>query len=80
MTKLRFAAIGINHAHIHGQIACLLNAGAELVGFHAPEDDLAKALRPERVSARRPRAADRRRLLRGDAATIPLIVLGRHSL
>ena len=40
MTKLRFAAIGINHAHIYGQVDCLLRAGAELVGFHSPEDDL----------------------------------------
>jgi predicted dehydrogenase len=61
MTKLRFAVIGINHAHIHGQIDCLLQAGAEFVGFHAPEDDLAKAFGERYPQA--PRAADRRRLL-----------------
>jgi predicted dehydrogenase len=61
MTKLRFAVIGINHAHIHGQIDCLLQAGAEFVGFHAPEDDLAKAFAERYPQA--PRAADRRRLL-----------------
>jgi len=33
MTALRFAVIGINHAHIHGQIDCLLRAGAAFVGF-----------------------------------------------
>jgi predicted dehydrogenase len=70
MTKLRFAAIGINHAHIYGQVDCLLNAGAELVGFHAPEDDLAKAFAERYPQA--PRADDRRRLL--EDTTIPLIV------
>jgi predicted dehydrogenase len=70
MTKLRFAVIGINHAHIHGQIDCLLRAGAELVGFHAPEDDLAKSFAERYPQA--PRASDRRRLL--EDATIPLIV------
>jgi predicted dehydrogenase len=70
MTKLRFAAIGINHAHIYGQVDCLLNAGAEFVGFHAPEDDLAKAFMAKYPQA--PRVADRRRLL--EDATIPLIV------
>jgi predicted dehydrogenase len=61
MTKLRFAVIGINHAHIHGQIDCLLRAGAEFVGFHAPEDDLAKPFAERYPQA--PRAADRKRLL-----------------
>jgi predicted dehydrogenase len=70
MTKLRFAAIGINHAHIYGQVDCLLNAGAEFVGFHAPEDDLAKAFAERYPQA--PRIADRRRLL--EDATIPLIL------
>jgi predicted dehydrogenase len=70
MTKPRFAAIGINHAHIYGQVDCLLRAGAELVGFHAPEDDLAKAFAERYPQA--PRAADRARLL--EDKTIPLIV------
>jgi predicted dehydrogenase len=39
---IRFAAIGLNHNHIYGQVDCLLNAGAELVAFHAPENDLAQ--------------------------------------
>jgi predicted dehydrogenase len=41
MTPIRFAAIGINHNHIYGQVNCLLNAGAEFAGFFAVEDDLA---------------------------------------
>ena len=61
MSKLRFAAININHAHIYGQTDCLLRAGAELVAFHAPEDDLAKAF-SERYP-RAPRIAERARLL-----------------
>ena len=40
---IRFAAIGLNHNHIYGQVDCLLNAGAELIAFHAPENDLAEA-------------------------------------
>jgi predicted dehydrogenase len=38
---IRFAVIGINHNHIFGQVGTLLAAGAKLVGFFAPEDDLA---------------------------------------
>ena len=41
MSALRFAAVGLNHNHIYGQVNCLLRAGAELVAFHAVEDDLA---------------------------------------
>jgi predicted dehydrogenase len=37
---IRFAAIGLNHAHIYGQTNLLLRAGAQLVSFYAPEPDL----------------------------------------
>jgi predicted dehydrogenase len=37
---IRFAAIGLNHAHIYGQTRLMLRAGAELVSFYAPEPDL----------------------------------------
>jgi predicted dehydrogenase len=70
MSTLRFAAIGINHAHIHGQIDCLVRAGAELVGFHAPEDDLAKPFAERYPQA--PRVAERKHLL--EDSTIPLII------
>lgn len=59
--SIRFAVIGINHNHIYGQVECLLRGGAELVCFHAPEDDLAATF-----GARFPQAArvaDRRRIL-----------------
>ena len=61
MAEICFAVIGINHAHIYGQVDCLLGVGAKLVGFHAPEDALAKEF-----GERYPQAArveDRRRLL-----------------
>ncbi len=38
---IRFATIGVNHGHIYGQTNLLLNAGAELVSFYAPEPELA---------------------------------------
>lgn len=43
MSHLNFAAIGINHSHIYGQVECLKRAGARFVSFHAQEDDLATA-------------------------------------
>jgi predicted dehydrogenase len=39
---VRFAVVGINHNHIYGQVDALQGAGAVFVGFHAPEDDLAR--------------------------------------
>ena len=39
--SVRFAVIGLNHAHIYGQTNVLLRAGAELASFYAPEPDLA---------------------------------------
>ncbi len=38
---IRFSVIGVNHGHIHGQVQCLLRAGAEFVSFYAPEPELA---------------------------------------
>jgi predicted dehydrogenase len=40
---LRFAVIGINHAHIHSQIGAVQRAGGELVWFFAKEPDLSAA-------------------------------------
>src|SRR5689334_12278974 len=61
MAEICFAVIGINHAHIYGQVDCLLAAGGRLVGFHAPEDDLANDF--SRRYPQAPRVDDRRRLL-----------------
>ena len=38
--KIRFAAIGLNHFHIYGQVNLLLKAGAEFVSYYAKEPEL----------------------------------------
>jgi predicted dehydrogenase len=58
---IRFAAIGINHGHIYGQVDCLLREGAEFVAFFAAEDDLAVAFAAKYPQAAR--VADRRAIL-----------------
>src|SRR5438128_5634659 len=42
--RMRFAAIGLNHIHIYGQIDTALRGGGRFVSFFAPEPDLADAL------------------------------------
>jgi len=44
---IRFAAIGLNHSHIYGQVNCLLAAGAEFVSFYATEPDLIAEFAPK---------------------------------
>lgn len=39
-TGICFAAIGLNHGHIYGQVKAMLRAGAELVSFFAREPEL----------------------------------------
>ena len=53
MSDIKFAAIGINHSHIYGQVDCLLEAGAAFVAFHAVEDDLAEAFGAKYPEAKR---------------------------
>lgn len=53
MSDIKFAAIGINHAHIYGQVDCLKRAGAQFVAFHAIEDDLAKTFGEKYPEAKR---------------------------
>ena len=61
MSALRFAAIGLNHDHIYGQVNVMLRAGAELVAFHAIEDDLAAVFAERFPQAKR--VADRKEIL-----------------
>src|SRR5688500_9855793 len=61
MTDLKFAALGINHSPIYGQVDCLKRAGAEFVAFHAVEDDLAAAFAQKFPEAKR--VADAREIL-----------------
>ena len=58
---IKFAAIGINHGHIYGQVDCLLRENAEFVAFHAIEDDLAKTFGDKYPRAKR--VADRDEIL-----------------
>ncbi len=58
---IRFAAIGIDHSHIDGQVNCLLREGAEFVAFHAVEDALASPFAQKFPQAKR--VADRRAIL-----------------
>lgn len=41
--RIRFAAIGLNHGHINGQVDTVVRGGGELVSFFAKEPDLAAA-------------------------------------
>jgi len=70
MSALRFAAIGLNHDHIYGQVDCMLRAGCELAAFHAVEDDLARAFAERFPQATR--VDDKRRIL--EDGSIGLIV------
>ena len=70
MSALRFAAIGLNHDHIYGQVNVMLRAGAELVAFHAEEDDLATVFAGRFPQAKR--VAGKREILEDNS--IALIV------
>ncbi|MET0440211.1 MAG: Gfo/Idh/MocA family oxidoreductase [Devosia sp.] len=70
MSDLKFAAIGINHAHIYGQVDCLKRAGAQFVAFHAVEDDLATTFGAKYPEAKR--VADPRAIL--EDASIGIVV------
>ena len=67
---IRFAAIGLNHNHIYGQTRAMLDAGAELVSFHAAEDDLTADYAKAFPQARR--VADQRAIL--EDTSIQLVV------
>jgi predicted dehydrogenase len=41
--RIRFAAIGLNHDHIYGQVETIARGGGELVSFFAKEAELAEA-------------------------------------
>src|SRR5882724_10781877 len=41
--RIKFAVIGINHDHIHGQIGAVQRGGGELVSFYAKEPELIAA-------------------------------------
>lgn len=65
---IKFAAIGINHSHIYGQVNCLKDAGAEFVAFHAVEDDLAAQFSAKFPEARR--VSDPREILEDNTISV----------
>ncbi|MGV3490429.1 MAG: Gfo/Idh/MocA family protein [Devosia sp.] len=67
---IRFAAIGLNHSHIYGQVNLLLREGAEFVSFFAPEDELALPFAEKFPQAKR--VADKRAIL--EDASIQLVL------
>ncbi len=67
---IKFAAIGLTHSHIYGQVDCLLRAGATLAGFWSDEEDVAAPF--AEIYPNASRATDRRTLL--DDPSIALVV------
>jgi predicted dehydrogenase len=53
--RIRCAVIGMNHGHIYGQVDATVRGGAELVAFHAIEDDLSAAFAKRYPDAKRVR-------------------------
>src|SRR5207245_1283917 len=50
--RIRFAAIGLNHGHINGQVDSVIRGGGALVSFFAREPDLAAAFSKRYPQAR----------------------------
>jgi predicted dehydrogenase len=50
--RIKFAAIGLNHNHINGQVDAVIRGGGELVSFFAKEPDLADAFAKRYPQAR----------------------------
>jgi predicted dehydrogenase len=65
---IKFAAIGVNHAHIYGQVDCLKRAGAQFVGFYSAEDDLAATFGAKYPEA--PRVSDPAVLLEDNSISV----------
>jgi len=54
--SIRFGVVGTNHQHIHGQVACLVNAGATFVAFFEGDARLADAFAQRHPDVRRARS------------------------
>jgi predicted dehydrogenase len=55
--RIRFAAIGLNHGHINGQVEAVTRGGGTLVSFYAKEPDLAAAFAKRFPDAKLARSA-----------------------
>jgi predicted dehydrogenase len=53
--RIRFAAIGLNHGHINGQVESVKRGGGQLVSFYAKEPDLVAAFQKRFPEAKRAR-------------------------
>ena len=68
--RIRFAAIGLNHSHINGQVETVIRGGGKLVSFFAKETELATAFAKRFPEAKL--AGSEREIL--DDSTIHLVV------
>lgn len=65
MSLFKFAAIGIDHDHIHGQVRAMMDAGCEFAAFYQADDALALPFAERYPMAKR--VADRRAILEDPA-------------
>nr|WP_293833064.1 Gfo/Idh/MocA family oxidoreductase [uncultured Arsenicibacter sp.] len=56
--RIKFAAVGLNHGHIYGQVEAVIRGGGELVSFYAKEADLADAFAKRYPKAKRAASED----------------------
>ncbi|HXE80222.1 MAG TPA: Gfo/Idh/MocA family oxidoreductase [Vicinamibacterales bacterium] len=56
--RIRFAAIGLNHGHIYGQVTAVERGGGQLVSFYAKEPDLVAAFQERFPDARLARSEE----------------------
>ena len=56
--RLRFAAVGMNHSHIYGQVGAVLRGGGELVAAYAKEPTLLDEFVKRYPQAKRARSED----------------------
>jgi predicted dehydrogenase len=54
--RIKFAAIGLNHGHIYGQVEAVKRGGGQLVSFYAKEPELAAAFVKRFPEARQARS------------------------
>jgi predicted dehydrogenase len=57
-SRIRFAALGLNHGHIYGQVETVIRGGGMLVSFYAKEPDLAAAFSKRFPAAKLARSAN----------------------
>jgi predicted dehydrogenase len=69
-SSVRFAVVGINHGHIHGQIHHMVSAGAQFATWFAPEPDLSAAFAAQYDSV--PKAASEEQILEDPSIQIVL--------